>query len=51
MQFWKLDNVKQHIRETALIQPTRETLEAVKQAGFQVETRYDKPLEVVYLSG
>jgi len=49
LQFWKFDNLKQHVRETALIQPTRDTLEALKQAGFKVETRFDKPLEVVYL--
>ena len=35
--------------ETALIQPTPEVLNAVKQAGFEVEVRFSTPLEVVYL--
>ena len=49
MQFWKLDDLKKHAAETALIDPTPETLEALKQAGVQVELRYKKPLQVVYL--
>src|SRR5271157_2609615 len=49
LQFWKIDNLKQHARETALIQPTRNTLETLEQAGFKFETRFDNPREVVYL--
>ena len=49
MQFWKLDDLKKHAAETALIDPTPETLEALKQAGVQVEVRYSKPLQVAYL--
>ena len=49
MQFWTLDDLKKHAAETALIDPTPEALEALKQAGVQVEVRYSKPLQVVYL--
>ena len=49
MQFWKLDDLKKHAAEIALIDPTPETLEALKQAGVQVEVRFSKPLQVVYL--
>jgi hypothetical protein len=49
MQFWKLDDLKKHAAETALIDPTPETLEALKQAGIQVEVRFSKPMQVVYL--
>ena len=50
LQFWRLDDLKQHAAETALIDPAPETLEALQRAGFQVTVRsYSKPLEVVYL--
>src|SRR5271157_4615449 len=49
LHFWKLDDLKSHARETALIEPTPYVLEAMTQAGFKVESRFSKPLEVVYL--
>ena len=49
MQFWTLDDLKRHAAETALIDPTPEALEALKQAGVQVEVRFSKPLQVVYV--
>lgn len=49
LQFWKIDDLKKHARDTALIDPTPETLEALKQAGIQVDVRYSKPLQVVYV--
>jgi hypothetical protein len=49
LQFWKLGDLKAHARETALIDPAPETLEAMRQAGFRVVVRFSKPLEVVYL--
>ncbi len=49
MQIWQVSDLKTHARDTALIDPSRETLEALGQAGVQVEVRYSKPLEVVYL--
>ncbi len=41
--------LEKHAAETALIDPTPETLEALKQAGVQVEVRFSKPLQVVYV--
>jgi Dolichyl-phosphate-mannose-protein mannosyltransferase len=49
LHFWTLDDLEKHARETALIQPTPEVLDAMRRAGFQVQVRYSKPLEVVYL--
>ena len=49
LQLWELDNLRQHVGEAALIMPDRETLDELKAAGFEVETRFSKPLEVVYL--
>jgi hypothetical protein len=49
LQFWKLKDLKTHAAEAALIDPTPETLEALKLAGVQVEVRYSRPLQVVYL--
>ena len=49
LQFWRLDDLKTHAQETALVDPSPETLEAIRQAGFQVAVRFPKPLEVVYL--
>ena len=49
LQFWKLDDLKQHARETALISPAPETLDALGQAGFKVVVRFSEPLKVVYL--
>jgi len=49
LHFWKLDDLKKHAGETALIEPPPEVLDILKQAGLQVEVRFSKPLEVVYL--
>ncbi len=49
MRLWKLDDVKQHAGETALIDPAPETVEALRQAGVQVDVRSSGPIEVVYL--
>jgi mannosyltransferase len=49
LQFWQLDDLRKHARETALIDPAPETVEALRQAGVQVEVRYSKPMEVGYL--
>ena len=49
MQAWTFDDLRQHARDTALIQPKPEVLDALRQAGFGVEVRFPGPLEVVYL--
>jgi hypothetical protein len=49
LKFWKFADLRSHAGETALIDPSPETLEAIRQAGFQVAVRFPKPLEVIYL--
>ena len=49
LHFWKVDDLKKHASETALILPSMETLDAMRQAGFKIEVRFSKPLLVVYL--
>jgi hypothetical protein len=49
LRFWRLDDLKQHAQETALVDPSPTTLEAIRRAGLQVVVRYSKPLELVYL--
>lgn len=49
LQFWTLAELKQHARETALIDPREDTIAAMRQAGLQVELRYAEPIRVVYL--
>src|SRR5208283_3487833 len=57
-QFWSLEDLKKHARETALIAPRKSeytwpaflrTLDTLKQAGFQIRIRFTEPLEVLYL--
>jgi|SRR5271157_403538 len=49
MQFWTLEDLKRHARETALISPLPSDLDVLKKAGFQTTVRFTKPLSVVYL--
>src|SRR5271157_298037 len=49
MQFWTLEDLKKHAAEAAVILPDSGNLDALKQAGFEVETRFSKPLKVAYL--
>jgi len=49
LRFWKPTDLMTHARETALVDPSPETLEAIRRAGFQVAVRFPRPLEVVYL--
>jgi mannosyltransferase len=48
MQFWTLEDLRKHARETALISPLPSDLDTLKQAGFQTTIRFTKPLTVVY---
>jgi 4-amino-4-deoxy-L-arabinose transferase-like glycosyltransferase len=48
MQFWTLEDLRKHARETALISPLPSDLDTLKQAGFQTRIRFTKPLTVVY---
>jgi hypothetical protein len=49
MQFWRIDDLRKHAADAALIEPGSEILNEMKQAGFSVEMRFSKPLAVVYL--
>jgi uncharacterized membrane protein len=49
LKTWNLEDLKAHARETAVISPPSEVLEAMKQAGFVADTRFTSPIEVVYL--
>jgi len=48
-QFWRLYNLKAYSQYVALIEPTPDILEALRQAGFKLEVRSSEPLKVVYL--
>ncbi len=48
MQFAPPFELGEHAHETALIQPSREVLDTLKKAGFNLEVRFSEPLEVVY---
>ncbi len=49
MQFWRIDELRQHAADAALIEPPSDVLSDVKQAGFGVELRFSKPLTIAYL--
>lgn len=49
LQFWRIDDLRNHPAEVALIEPTQETVKDVKDAGWELETRFSKPLAVAYL--
>ena len=49
MQFWTVEDLKKHARETALLVPGESSLNSMQQAGFEITVRYAKPVEVVYL--
>jgi len=49
MHFWKLEDLKQHAPEVALIMPTSHIVGAVRQAGMQVDTRTSGALDFDYL--
>ena len=49
LQFWQFYELSASAREVALIEPTPDVLEALRQAGFKLEFRANKPLKVVYL--
>jgi hypothetical protein len=49
LQFWRLEDLKSHALDSALIDPSPNLPDALKQAGFQTRVRFGRPLEVVYL--
>ena len=49
LQFWRLYNLKAYASEVALIEPSQDVLDALKQADVQIQVRSAAPLRVVYL--
>jgi len=49
LQFWQTGQLREHAQQTALIKPTPDVLDVMKQAGFDPETRFSTPVKVVYL--
>ena len=49
LKFWQVYDVTASAHEVALIEPTPDVLDALRQAGFKLEFRSNKPLTVVYL--
>jgi hypothetical protein len=49
MQFWGLDELKMHANETALVDPSEATLEAMKIAGLQIRPCNSKQIKIFYL--
>ena len=49
LRFWTLDDLREHAKEAVLIEPRAEVLDALRQAGFQIDERYPKPWEIVYI--
>jgi hypothetical protein len=49
LQFWRLDQLRGHAQASALIKPTQEAIDAMKQAGAAIENRFTEPLRIVYL--
>lgn len=49
LRFWNFEDLRRHAGQTALVDPAPETLQAIRQAGLQVDVRNSKPVEIVYL--
>ena len=49
LHFWRLFDLRANAREVALIEPTPDILEALRQAGFSLESHSSRGLRVVYL--
>jgi hypothetical protein len=49
IRIWKLDDLKKHASESALLVPLPNYLDTLRQAGFQIDNPSPKSLNVVYL--
>lgn len=47
MRFWTVDELAAHAREAVVIEPSRETLNALQQAGLRPKGRFAEGLEIV----
>jgi hypothetical protein len=48
MRFWSLDDLRAHAAEAALIDPSEDTLQMLRQAGFQTRTVTSDGPTIVY---
>ena len=48
MQFWALDEIKQHAREVVFVDPKLESLEALQQFGIRTVVHKSDPLFIFY---
>lgn len=49
ISYWHLDDLKSHAREAALINPSGKAMKFLNQSGFEADTRFFGPVQVVYL--
>ncbi len=49
LNFWTLDDLRNHAAASALIEPTADALKDLRDAGMPAQTRFSNPLQVVYL--
>jgi len=49
LQFWQLDQLREHAQRSALINPTPEMLDLIQKAGLQADIRFSQPVRVAYL--
>jgi len=44
-----VEDLKEHARRAVLIDPSSRALNAMKQAGFAIRIRHEKPFKIIYL--
>ena len=49
MRFWTLEDLRIHARETALVDPSGDVLNAMTEAGFRLRPIDAKHIKVIYL--
>jgi len=49
LTFWNVEDLKEHARRAVLIDPSARALDAMKQAGFAIRIRHEKPFKIIYL--
>jgi hypothetical protein len=49
MRFWSLEELRTHARETALVDPSEDTVKAMTDAGFHIKSFGSEQLRIVYL--
>ncbi|MGC2112232.1 MAG: glycosyltransferase family 39 protein [Candidatus Korobacteraceae bacterium] len=49
LKFWRMDQLRDHANEAALIKPAPELVDNLRRDEFDVSTRLSKPISVMYL--